>query len=360
MRLPLLEDGKTIDIERVKAMADAFIEAGFTYFDTAVPYHGGESEVAFRKAVAERYSRDAFVIADKLSLFKITSAEEIPSFFENQLTTLGVDYIDYYLLHAMSADRHETAKEYGVYDFVRQKKAEGKVRHVGLSFHDSAPVLDKILTENPEMEFVQLQINYLDWLDDGVQAKECYEVAKKHNKPVIVMEPVKGGALANVSSDAVSLFKSARPELSPAGWAISYCASLENVFMVLSGMSDEAQLCENISYMKDFVPFSPEETELSLKAAEIVKNDNAIACTACRYCTDDCPQKIDIPAVFATYNNYRRFGSSNLGGAKHRYGKVTENGGKASDCISCGLCESHCPQHLEIRDLLSQIASEFE
>ncbi|MBQ4066173.1 MAG: aldo/keto reductase [Clostridia bacterium] len=360
MRLPLLEDGKTIDIERVKAMADAFIKAGFTYFDTAAPYHGGESEVAFREAVAKRYPRDAYILADKLSLFKIEKAEDVPSFFDSQLERLGVDHIDYYLLHAMSASSYERALDFGAFDFVAKKKAEGVLRHVGFSFHDSPEVLDRILTEHPEMEFVQLQINYLDWLDSGVQARACHEVARRHEKPVIVMEPVKGGALANISADAVSLFRSLRPELSTAGWAISYAASLDGVFMVLSGMSTEEQMAENIGYMKDFIPFSSDELAASEKAADIVRNDNAIACTSCRYCTDDCPQKIAIPDIFTTYNNFRRFGSLNPDGARGRYARIVENGGRASDCIECGLCEANCPQHLEIRALLKEMVSVLE
>lgn len=362
MRLPLNDpaDNSSIDIERTKAMADRFMAEGFTYFDTAAPYHQGQSEVAFRKAVAERYPRDSYILTDKLSLFRIEKAEDVPSFFDTQLEKLGVDYLDYYLLHAMSASSYERAKDFGAFEFAAQKKAEGKVRHVGFSFHDSAEVLDKILTEHPEMEVVQLQINYLDWLDGGVQSKACYEVARKHQKPIIIMEPVKGGALANVSPDAVSLFKNARPSLSPAGWAVSYCASLDGVMMVLSGMSTEEQLLDNISYMKDFAPFTPEEMVISEKAAEIVKNDNAIPCTACRYCTDDCPQKIAIPDIFKAYNNFRRFQSSNLDGARHRYNGITENTGKASSCIQCGLCEAHCPQHIDIREQLKTISEIFE
>ena len=359
MRLPLLEGG-AIDIERTKAMVDRFMAEGFTYFDTAAPYHQGESETAFRKAVSERYPRESYIITDKLSLFKIEKAEDIPSFFDTQFEKLGVEYLDYYLLHAMSASSYERATEFGAFDFVAKKKAEGKIRHVGFSFHDSPEVLDKILTEHPEMEVVQLQINYLDWLDSGVRAKECYEVARKHGKDVIIMEPIKGGALANVSPDAVALFKEKRPALSPAGWAVSFCASLEGVIMVLSGMSNEEQMEDNISYMKDFAPFSADELDISVKAGDIVRNDNVIACTACRYCTDGCPEKINIPDLFKSYNNYRRFQSSNLEGAKWRYNHICESSGKASQCIACGLCEESCPQHLPIREHLATIAKEFE
>lgn len=364
MRLPLTDsaDSKAIDIERTKAMVDRFMEAGFTYFDTAAPYHQGESEVAFRKAVAERYPRDSYVLTDKLSLFKIEKAEDIPSFFDTQLEKLGVEYLDYYLLHAMSASSYERATEFGAFEFVAAKKAEGKIKHVGFSFHDSPEVLDRILTEHPEMEVVQLQINYLDWHDAGVRARECHEVARKHNKDIIIMEPIKGGALANVSPEAVSLFRGARPSLSNAGFAVSFCASLDGVIMVLSGMSTEEQMDDNISYMKDFQPLTDEEIELCKKAGEIVKNDNVIACTACRYCVEGCPQNVAIPDIFRIYNNYLRFQKANPDGAKHSYDYVTEKQslGKASACIECGLCEESCPQHLEIRSLLKEISEELE
>ncbi len=362
MRLPLTDpkDNTSIDIDRFAAMADTFLSSGFTYFDTAAPYHGGMSEIAFRKAVSERYPRESYILTDKLSLFKIEKAEDIPPFFAKQFEDLGVEYLDYYLVHALGADRYEKAKEMGVFEFVREKKARGKVRHIGFSFHDSPEVLDRILTEQPEMEVVQLQINYLDWQDSGVRAKECYEIARKHNKDVIIMEPIKGGALASVSPEVVSLFKEKRPSLSPAGWAVSFCASLEGVIMVLSGMSNEEQMEDNVSYMKDFDPFSPEELELSERAGDMVRNDNAIACTACRYCTDGCPQRIAIPDMFMAYNNYSRFQKTNLDGAKLRYNRAAENGGKASDCIGCGLCEESCPQHLPIREHLAAIAKEFE
>ena len=360
MRLPLIPGTDEIDIERVKAMADSFMDAGFTYFDTAAPYHGGRSEVAFREAVAKRYPREAYILADKLSLFKIEKGEDIPPFFDSQLEALGVEYIDYYLIHALGADRYEQAKSFGAFEFVRKKKAEGKVRRIGFSFHDSPEVLDRILCEQPEMEFVQLQINYLDWLDSGVRARECYETARRHGKDVIVMEPVKGGALAGVSEKATALFSKKRPDVSPAGWAIGYCASLEGVICVLSGMSSEEQMADNIGLMKDFAPFSPEEMAVTEQAAEIVRMDNAIGCTSCRYCTEDCPQKINIPGIFTAYNNYSRFGKTNLNGAKHRYNAAVEGGGKATECISCGLCEGVCPQHLEIRELLQMVASELE
>lgn len=362
MRLPLTEpqDNGSIDIEKTKAMVDRFIAEGFTYFDTAFPYHNTQSEGAFKKAVSDRYPRESYILADKLSLFRIEKAEDIPSYFDRQLETLGVEYLDYYLLHAMSAASYERATNFGAFEFVQKKKAEGKIGHVGFSFHDSPEVLDRILTEHPELEFVQLQINYLDWQDSGVRAKECYEIARRHGKDIVIMEPIKGGALANISPDAVALYKNSRPELTPAGWAVSFCASLDGVFMVLSGMSTEEQLCDNISYMKEFVPFSKKELEISEKMGEIVRNDNAIACTSCKYCVDDCPQKIAIPDIFRIYNNFCRFQKANPERAKHGYNSVCENSGKASACIECGLCESACPQHLPIRDHLKEISDLFE
>ena len=231
---------------------------------------------------------------------------------------------------------------------------------MGFTFHDSPEVLDRILTEHPEMEVVQLQINYLDWHDPGVRARECYEVARRHGKDIIIMEPVKGGALANVSCEAVELFCAARPQLSTAGWAVSFCASLPGVIMVLSGMSTEEQMEDNISYMKDFQALTDDEIMLCKRAGEIVKNDNAVACTACRYCVEGCPQKVAIPDIFRIYNNYLRFQKANPEGARRGYDHVTENLGRASDCIECGLCEESCPQHLDIRAYLKEIAEVLE
>lgn len=362
MRLPLLEGGDygNVDIEKVKKMADSFMENGFTYFDTAAPYHKGSSEVAFREAVVKRYPRTAYTITDKLSLFMIRDKAEFPAFFAGQLERLGVDYVDYYWLHGLGGPSYRQAEEWGAFEFVQQLKAEGKVRHIGLSYHDKAALLDEILTKHPEMEYVQLQLNYLDWEDPTVESRKCYEVAVKHRKPVIVMEPVKGGSLANIPEDAHNLFHSHAPDRSDASWAIRFAASPANVMMVLSGMGSEEQMADNISYMKQFQPLDETEQEIVAQATRLIKASIAIPCTACRYCVDDCPKKIAIPDYFAVYNNLKRFGGPQGMVARTYYGNLAQTHGKASDCIRCGKCEKLCPQHLPIREHLKAVAGELE
>lgn len=362
MRLPLLEenDNTSIDVERVKKMADIFMEKDFTYFDTAAPYHAKHSEIAFREAVVKRYPREAYTITDKLSFGMIEKAEDMQPFFDAQLERLGVEYIDVYLLHALSKASYAKAQSFKAFEFAAQKKAEGKIKHVGFSFHDSADVLDQILTEHPEVEYVQLQINYLDWEDENVQAHKCYDVAVKHGKKVLIMEPVKGGALAKVSPEVEALLKGYNKEASPASWAIRFCASLEHVVMVLSGMSDENQVEDNTTCMSAFEPLNEEEAAILEKAAEIIRNDTAIACTACAYCVDDCPKNIAIPEYFKLYNKLKRFQGATAGWERTLYAQKAKERGKASDCIECGLCEGHCPQHLEIRKLLKDVAEGLE
>lgn len=362
MRLPQLDenDATSVDIERVKGMVDTFIERGFCYFDTAAPYHGKHSEIAFREAVVKRYPRESYIVADKLSLGMIDKAEDMQSFFDGQMERTGLDYIDIYLLHALGKDSYAKAQAFKAFEFAAQKKAEGKVKHVGFSFHDSAEVLDQILTEHPEVEYVQLQINYLDWEDEHVQSRECYEVAVKHGKKVLVMEPVKGGALAKVSPQVEALLKSYHPTASPAAWAIRFVASLSQVVMVLSGMSNEEQIDDNTSFMQNFQQLNKKELEILEKAADMIRNDIAVPCTGCAYCVDDCPQKIAIPEYFAMYNKVKRFQGSGLNWEKQKYTNKAKERGKASDCIECGLCEGHCPQHLEIRKFLKDVAEVFE
>lgn len=362
MRLPVIDkDQNKIDIEKVKDMADDFISAGGTYFDTAYVYHNGYSETAFKEAVVKRYPRESFTIADKLPMFIIKTADEMPVIFDKQLERCGVDYFDYYLLHSLGKISYETTTKIKAFEFVMQKKAEGKIKHVGFSFHDSPELLDKILCEHPETEFVQLQINYLDWEDASIRSKECYEVAVKHKKPVIVMEPVKGGALADVPETAAELFKNYSPECSVASWAIRYTASLENVMTVLSGMSTKEQMQDNLSYMKNFQPLNPEELSIISNAADIIKASISIPCTECRYCIADaeCPSNIAIPDYFAIYNNLKRFEDSQKDVAYTYYENLNQTYGKASECIKCGKCEKHCPQHLPIRKYLEHVAVEL-
>ena len=362
MRLPRTnpDDHSAVDFEMVKKMADAFLAKGFTYFDTAAPYHGGNSEVAFREAVVKRYPRSAYTITDKLSLFMIRRPQDMESFFNAQLERLGLEYVDYYWLHGLGGPSYKQAEEFHAFEFVQKLKEEGKVKHIGLSFHDKAELLDEILTKHPEMEYVQLQLNYLDWEDATVQSRLCYEVAVKHQKPVIVMEPIKGGSLVNIPEEAASLLREKRPDLSIASWAVRFAASPENVMMVLSGMSNEEQLADNLSYMENFQPLTEEEQATVLRAAETIRNSIAIPCTACRYCVDGCPKKIAIPDYFAIYNNLKRFGGPQGMVARTYYGNLTQTHGKASDCIQCGKCERHCPQHLPIRQYLRDVASELE
>ena len=362
MRLPQLDenDNTSIDIERVKDMVDIFMDAGFTYFDTAAPYHGKHSEIAFREAVVKRYPRERYTVTDKLSFGMIDKAEDMQPFFNAQLERLGVDYIDIYLLHALGKESYAKAQNFKAFEFAAEKKKEGKVKHVGFSFHDTAEVLEQILTEHPEVEYVQLQLNYMDWEDENVQAHKCYDIAVKYGKKVLVMEPVKGGSLAKVSPQVEKLFKDYNPEASPASWAVRFCASLEHVVMVLSGMSDEEQVKDNVGYMKVFEPLNTEEQAIVEKAADMIRNDIAIACTGCAYCVDDCPKNIAIPEYFKIYNHLKQYQSTSEKWDRMKYAKKAEERGKASDCIECGLCEGHCPQHLSIREYLKDVKEALE
>lgn len=363
MRLPLIDpaDVTKVDYDTLNEMVDRYMENGFNYFDTAFPYHGGgNSEIAFRECIARRYPREDYTITDKLTIFLLQSAEEIPGFFDAQLERCGVDYFDYYLLHSLTRDFYEKAEKFGAFEFVAQKKAEGKIRHIGMSFHDKADVLDEILTKHPEIEYVQLQLNYADWEDPDVQSRENYEVCVRHGKPVLVMEPVKGGLLASLSPDCEKVLRDADPDASPASWAIRFAASLPNVVMVLSGISDRAQMADNLSFMKDFEPLSEEEKQICLNVADLIRSKESIPCTACRYCVDGCPQNIPIPDYFKLINEISKFGEAKIPSAKSNYDYMIQSNGKASDCIECRQCEEHCPQHLPITDLLKETAAKLE
>ena len=356
MRLPML--GEEIDIEQVKKMADTFMSKGFTYFDTAYVYIGGKSEVALKEAVVDRYPRDSFQCATKLPLWDLMGAAEMESTFQESLDRAGLKYYDFYLLHAMDHTKVKKADEIDAWGFMKRIKEEGRAKHIGFSFHDSAEVLEGILASHPEMEFVQLQINYADWEDDNVQSRKCYEVARKYNVPVIIMEPVKGGSLATMPEEIQKLYREANPELSVPSWAVRYAASLDGVITVLSGMSNEEQLNDNVSYMENFQPLSDAERETVQKAVEILNTLPTIPCTGCKYCVDGCPQKINIPGIFEAMNEYILY--NNLERAKHSYENAVKEGGKASDCIQCGACEAHCPQHIGIIETLEKAASTLE
>ena len=361
MRLPLvnLDDQTSIDIEKFKEMADLYIERGFTYFDTAYPYHGGASETALREAVVKRYPRETFTVTSKMPIWAIKEEADLERIFNEQLEKCGVDYFDYYWLHALNYERVEVIEQMRGWDFLARKKAEGKIRHIGFSFHDEAALLAQILEKHPEAEFVQLQINYLDWESPAIEARTCYELCEKHGKPVIVMEPVKGGSLARVPEDIDRLFKEYNPDASPASWAIRYCASLPNVITVLSGMSSLEQVDDNTSYMQDFHPLNDEEQAIITRATEVIRNSIAVPCTACHYCTDGCPMQIVIPEYFNLYNNLQQF-PDQKSNSKLYYDLLAKSHGKASDCIECGQCESQCPQHIDIIDKLKLVAEAFE
>ena len=356
MRLPMIE--KEVDIEQTKTMVDMFMNAGFNYFDTAYGYIGGKSEEAVKPALVERYPRESFYLATKLPAWAAKSAEEAREMLQTSLKRTGAGYFDFYLLHNCGDNRTAKFDEYGLWDFVLEAKKQGLVKHVGFSFHDKADVLDELLTKHPEMEFVQLQINYMDWESESVQARKCYEVARKHGKPVIIMEPVKGGSLANLPAAASDIFKAVEPETSNSSWAIRFAASLDGIVTVLSGMSNIAQMEDNLKTMSDFKPFDEAGMKAIADAQAALAAIPHIECTGCQYCVKDCPAKINIPGIFGNMNTYLIY--NNLVGAKGGYGWATAHGGKASACLECGQCESVCPQHIGIIGELKKAAELLE
>ena len=355
MRLPM--NGSGVDEEQMCSMVDEFMANGFNYFDTAHGYLDGKSETALKVCLTSRYPRESYVLTNKLTNFFFKKQEDIRPFFESQLKACGVDFFDIYLMHAQSAEIFEFFKKCRAYETALELKEEGKFRHFGISFHDRAEVLEQILTEYPQIEVVQIQFNYLDYDDPAVQSRKCYEVCRKFGKPVIVMEPVKGGNLVNLPERA----KAVLDELggSPASYAIRFAAGFEGIMMVLSGMSSIEQMKENIGFMKDFRPLDESEAAAVKRVCGVFESMNLIPCTSCRYCTAGCPKNISIPDLFAVMNAKQRHHDWN---ADYYYNTVHTAGGKgkASDCIKCGKCEKACPQHLNIRELLDEVAKEFE
>ena len=349
MRLPLKnkEDQTSIDYEELNKMVDTFLERGFTYFDTAWMYMGYESEVAIKKSLVERHPRK-----------KQEDQEEI---FNKQLEKTGLDYFDYYLVHNVNANTIDNARKYQTFKFIEEKKKAGKIKKIGFSFHDKPELLEEVLKEHPEVDFVQLQINYIDWDNVSIQSRKCYEIAQKYNKPVIVMEPVKGGSLALVPESVEKIFKQAEPNMSVASWAIRYAASLDGVMMVLSGMSNMEQLEDNTSYMQNFKPLDDKEMKVIEEAVKALHAAVTIPCTACKYCVEFCPMKIAIPDYFALYNAEKQERKDKPFNAQRMYyANLIKTHGKASSCVGCKMCERHCPQHIEISKWMKEIAKTFE
>ena len=355
MRLPM--NGDQVDIAETTRMVDEFLAQGFNYFDTAHGYIGGKSELALKECLTSRYPREAYSLTDKLTDSYFKTEADIRPFFESQLEACGVDYFDFYLMHAQNADNFKKFKACRAYETAFALKAEGRIRHVGLSFHDRAEVLDQILTEYPQIEVVQIQFNYLDYDDIAVQSRKCYEVCRKHGKPVLVMEPVKGGSLVNLPEEAKKVLDDLHGG-SPASYAIRFAAGFPGMMMVLSGMSNMEQMKDNLSYMRNFKPLNETELAAVNKVQEIFHKMNMIPCTACRYCVEGCPKQISIPDLFAIMNIKQLHHDWN---ADYYYEEVhTAPGRRASDCLKCGKCEKICPQHLPIRKLLEEIAKEFD
>ena len=364
MRLPLMDenDQTSIDYEEVNKMVDAYMDAGFDHFDTAFVYHEGVGEAAFRKCVVERYPRESFKIATKLPLFVITEESQLEPIFAQQLENCGVDYIDYYMLHNVSGFTENAWKNVDLYSFIQKKKEEGYIKHIGISTHGNAEFLEEILFEHPELEFVLLQINYLDWEDEGIESRKGLEVARKYNKQVMIMEPYKGGFLADVPEEAEKIMKEYNPDRSVVSWAMRFVANIEDVEVVLTGASNLEQLESNIREFNDADPLNDEEMEIISQVSEIINSNITVDCTKCRYCVDTCPEDIDIAKIFDLYNKHKLLETdewTQFGNAYLNYSKL-DGVGIASDCIECENCIEECPQQINIPEVLKDVAKTFE
>lgn len=358
MRLPLLDpaDQTSIDVEQFKQMVDAFLEGGGTYFDTAFVYHGGASETALRAALVDRYPRDAYTVATKCLAWAAGSKDEAQGNLATSLERMGLDYVDFYLLHNVGGERTAKFDEYGMWDFVKQKKEEGLIRNWGFSMHDGPDALDALLTAHPDADFVQLQVNYLDWEDPVVQARACMEVAERHGKPVVVMEPARGGRLVDLPERVAAPFRAAAPDAGLASWAYRFCWNLPGVLTVLSGMSTLEQTRENVAAYRANKPFSAEERQALDQAVATLRGMASVPCTNCRYCVKDCPQGVSIPEIMSLLN--LELMTENRDFVKGLY--QWQAPGRASTCIACGACEAMCPQSIDIVHQLEVAAEHFE
>ena len=364
MRLPLLDenDQTSIDLEQVNKMVDTYMESGFNYFDTAFVYHEGVGESTFKKTVVDRYPRDSFKIATKLPLFVITEESQLEPIFAQQLDNCGVDYIDYFMLHNVSGFTENAWKNVDLYSFIEKKKEEGKIKHIGISTHGDAEFLEEILFDHPELEFVLLQINYLDWEDEGIDAKKCWEVARKYNKKIMIMEPYKGGFLADVPEEAEKIMKEYNPDKSVVSWAMRFVANIDDIDVVLTGASTLEQLESNIHEFKNAEPLNDEEMEILTEVTEIINSKITVDCTKCRYCVDACTEEIDIAKIFDLYNKHKILKKDDwtqFGNAYLNYTKLPDVG-IASDCIECEACIEECPQGINIPDVLKDVVETFE
>ncbi len=360
MRLPKIDDATErdapTDAARVQQMVDEFLDAGFTYFDTARAY--GDSEATIKKTLVDKYPRSSYQLATKNAAWiGAKTAEEAKAFLQTSLDTTGAEYFDFYMLHNIGAARTKIFDDFGMWDFLNDAKRQGIAKHIGISFHDQAPVLDRVLTEHPEVEFVQLQVNYVDWNAAYVQSGACFETAHKHGKPVIIMEPVKGGLLANPPKDVAKVFEDADPDASLASWALRFVADLPGVVTILSGMSNIEQMRDNIKTFKGLKPLSESDSAVIERAQEVFNSKDLIGCTGCHYCDKECPKNLVIPGIFNAVNQYRMFG--NFKSAKGNY-DFEGRGIKAAECIGCGQCERSCPQGLPIISLLKDASALFD
>lgn len=355
MRLPKI--GDEIDIEQVAQMADAFFAAGFTYFDTSWAYPG--SEEAFAKAVVSRYPRERYQIASKCPAWRVRTAEEARAMLGTSLERTGVGYFDYYLLHNLGANRIKLFDDWDLWTWAREQKEKGLIRHLGFSFHDTAAELEKILRVHPEAEFVQLQINYADWDSPTIEARKCYELCRDQGKPVIVMEPLKGGSLTHLPPDVMKVFAEADPRASLASWGVRYGASLDGVITVLSGMSSLSQMRDNLSYMKDFKPLSDDERVTIEEARKLLEGYRSVPCTSCGYCTEVCAENVAIPGIFEALNWYEMYHDMPLASYRYNFNTAVTGLKPASACVECGSCEEACPQNIEIRKALKRAMDIF-